>query len=199
MAEKRTEQQITQEQIKQAVTAPTGEFFEEDMQSQMPPAPFQEIPEQQDMMPPAMEQPPQYQDVEQAYSQQYPQSYDYQQYQYPPSVSSDTITEIAEQVVSEKLSKIKTQLEKTIDIKSTAEAKLSHLEERLQRIEKIIDELQLSILQKVGEQMTSVSDLKKELFETQKSFNAISHSQHPHTHHPHAHHEHNKAKQKKRP
>lgn len=194
MAEKRTEQQITQEQIKQAVTAPTGEFFEEDMQSQMPPAPFPESLEQQSGMPPVMEQPSQYQDFEQAYpQQQYPQSYDYQQYSYPSSVSSDTITEIAEQVVSEKLSKIKTQLEKTIDVKSTAEAKLSHLEERLQRIEKIIDELQLSILQKVGEQMTSVSDLKKELFETQKSFNTISRSQHPHIHH-----EHNKVKHKKR-
>ncbi len=158
-------------------------------------------------------------EILQQYPQQYPQNYDYnyQQYSYPPSTSPDTITEISEQVVSEKLSQIKKQLEKTLDLKTTFEAKISSIDERLQRIEKIIDRLQLSILQKVGEYTADVSDLKKELFETQKSFTSLSHNktspqlhsneyhehEHEHSHHgasshehkhPHAKHAHHKHK-----
>jgi len=132
------------------------------------------------------------QTFQQTYPQEYPETYPQQEYsqqqynyQYPsypqPSISADTISEIAEQVVVEKLSSIREKLEKNIDLKTLAETKLAQLDERLLRIEKIIDRLQLSILQKIGEQMTNTSDLKKELVETQKSFKAIS--QKHHTHH----------------
>ena len=96
----------------------------------------------------------------------------YQQYQYQPSISADTMTEIAEQVIAEKLSSLTNKIEKVVDTKMTFETKMSSLSERIQRIEKIIDKLQLSILQKVGEYVTDVSDLKKELLETQKTFKA---------------------------
>ena len=131
------------------------------------------------------------------YSQPSQGGYDDQQYASSSAISSDTITEIAEQVVMEKLSKITKNLEKTLDLKTTLDAKLFNLNERLQRIEKIIDRLQLSILQKVGEYVVNVSDLKKELVETQKSFTAISRAHHispshsvshhhpSHTEHPH--------------
>lgn len=110
-----------------------------------------------------------------------PQQQKYQQYQYSqyapqqaqPQLSSDTISEIAEQVVSEKLASIKDKLEKTIDLKTTLEAKTESLNERLKRIEQIIDRLQLSILQRVGAYMAEVDNVKKELVETQKSFKAI--------------------------
>jgi hypothetical protein len=217
----KTEQQITQDQIKQAVASPTNQQdtyispqtpqYQEtqptDQSQYQPPTqtPQQsyQYQEQQNMQPSVLDQQPlppsapsPNQDYNQSYSQQpyQDQQYDYQQYSAAPPISSDTITEIAEQVVSEKLSGIRNLLEKTTDIKSTADAKLSHLDERLQRIEKIIDRLQLSILQKVGNQMTSVSDLKKELQETQKSFKALS----PKTHHA-AHHttkKHSKRKKK---
>lgn len=98
---------------------------------------------------------------------------DYQQYP-QTQYSSDTISEISEQVVTEKISKIKDQLERVIDFKTTVDAKIEFIEQRLQRIEKIIDRLQLSILQRVGEYVTNVEDMKKELIETQKSFKAMS-------------------------
>jgi hypothetical protein len=115
-------------------------------------------------------------DTQQDYGYDTQQQYDYA----PSSISSDTITEISEQVVSEKLANIRKQLEKTIDMKNTFSAQISHIDDRLQRMEKIIDRLQLSILQKVGEYTTSVSDLKKELSETQKSFKAKNHKSSPH-------------------
>lgn len=129
--------------------------------------------------------------LQQTYPQEYPETYPQQEYpqqqynyQYPSSplsISADTISEIAEQVVTEKLSSIREKLERNIDLKTLAETKFTQLDERLLRIEKIIDRLQLSILQKIGEQMTNTSDIKKELIETQKSFKAIS--QKHHTHH----------------
>ncbi|MFH1290396.1 MAG: hypothetical protein ABIH92_03240, partial [Nanoarchaeota archaeon] len=98
----------------------------------------------------------------------------YPQYQpYQEAMSSDVITEISEQVVSERLSVLQDKLENVIDMKTVFEAKTSNLDERLRRMEKIIDKMQLSILQKVGEYMTDVKDVKKELEETQKSFSAI--------------------------
>ena len=105
-------------------------------------------------------------------AQEYGQAYaQYQPYQ--EVMSSDVITEISEQVVSEKLSNIQDKLEKAIDFKTAAESRISSLNERVARIEKIIDRLQLSILQKVGDYVNNVSDLKSELEETQKSFKAL--------------------------
>ena len=173
---------ISQAQIKEAVTAPPLAPLTPSTQEIDVPQP------QQEEILPSQPMSQDYQQSTQPYPQEtysqetYPQqSYD-QQYQYP-QLSTDIITEIAEQIVSEKLAKMHDMLEKTIDFKTTAESKLSHLSERLQRIEKIIDTLQLSILQKVGEYTTNVSDLKKELVETQKSFKAISSKHHARSRH----------------
>ena len=65
-------------------------------------------------------------------------------------------------------------METIIDLKTTMGTKLSILDERLKRMEGIIDRLNLSILQKVGDYMTNIDDIKKELIETQKSFKAMS-------------------------
>ncbi|MEI6849741.1 MAG: hypothetical protein WCK29_01755 [archaeon] len=101
--------------------------------------------------------------------QQQPQQQNYDSYSQYGS-SSDTISEIAEQVVAERLSGIKKQFESILDMRTTLNTKVETLNERLTKIEKIIDRLQLSILQKVGDYMTNVEDIKKEMAETQKSF-----------------------------
>ena len=64
-------------------------------------------------------------------------------------------------------------MESIIDIKNTFETKISSIDERLKRMEKIIDRLQLSLLQKVGEYVGDVADIKKEIIETQKSFKSL--------------------------
>lgn len=116
------------------------------------------------------------QPAQQKYSQ-YPSQPAQQEYYDPNSyqgISADMISEIAEQVMNEKLSALRNDLEKVINIKTTFESKADILDERLKRIEKIIDRLQLSILQKVGDYMTNIDDIKKELIETQKSFKSLS-------------------------
>jgi hypothetical protein len=114
-------------------------------------------------------EPYQAQQMYQGYGQEVAQ---YQPYQ--EVMSSDLITEISEQVVDERLARISDKLEKTFDFRNFAETKITNLDERLKRMEMIIDRLQLSILQKVGDYMKDVQDLKKELVETQKSFKSIA-------------------------
>lgn len=100
---------------------------------------------------------------------QYPQYPAYQQY----GAEADAISEIAEQVIFEKISPLKSKIESVLDLKSSLDTKISYLEERLKRIEKVIDRLELSILQKVGSHMQNVEDIKSELIETQKSFKSL--------------------------
>jgi hypothetical protein len=98
----------------------------------------------------------------------------YSSYQpYQETISSDIVTEISEQVVNDKLSVLHDKMEKALDFRNVAEAKINAIDERLKRIEKILDRLQLSILQKVGEYVTDVKDIKKELEENRKSFKAV--------------------------
>ncbi|MDP3881513.1 MAG: hypothetical protein Q8Q31_01405 [Nanoarchaeota archaeon] len=138
---------------------------------------------------PTLPQPPTsnypYGDYPQQYQQQdYPQqplpqgSSDYPQiqqdsYSYSQGLSADTINEISEQILSEKLTPIKNKIEEIASFKNIMESKIDYLDERLKRIEKTIDRLQLSVLQKVGDYMTNVEDIKKELVETQKTFKAL--------------------------
>jgi len=118
------------------------------------------------------EQPIQYQDQQAQYPQTaYPEG---QQYPQQGGISPDTISEISEQVVSEKLAPLRKNMEKVLDLKTTIESRMESIDERLKRIEKIIDRLNLSIMQKVGDYMTNINDIKKELIETQKSFKARS-------------------------
>ena len=182
---------LSQTQIKEAVMAPNQmleppqprsipnyqnyeeqlqpSMLPEDQQAQQPGQGYQESPQQQ-----------------QGYD-----NYQYNQYSSSPSVSTDTITEIAEQIVFEKISQMKGQFEKVLDLKTTFETKIAHMDERLQRIERVIDRLQISILQKVGEYLVNVSDLKKELVETQKSFQS-SNKHHSSESQSHEHHQHHK-------
>ena len=107
--------------------------------------------------------------------------YDYSQQGYDytsAALSSDTITEISEQIVSEKLSDIRKKMEKLISMKTEMEAKTESIEERLKRIEKIIDSLQSSVLRKVGDYVTNVEDIKRELIETQKTMGKALGSKH---------------------
>ena len=126
------------------------------------------------------EQPEQYDQnqyqTDQTYSQSpeaYQQDYGYQPQYSSGGLGSEVITEIADQIVSEKLSPLMNSLDKILDLKSATESNLINLDERLKRIEKVIDKLQLALLQRVGEFGTNLDDVKKELIETQKTFRLL--------------------------
>lgn len=175
-----TQEALTQSKIKEAILAPpqeenqmarpVPEVSQSDMQpSMLTPQPSVEtssLPLPQSSSQPPVS-PPEYASYD---YQAYPSTY--ADYGYSAS-SADTIAEISEQVVAEKLQSLKTDIDKIINLKTTFETKIESLNERLSRIEKIIDRLQLSILQKVGEHILNVEDLKKEVIETQKTFKSL--------------------------
>ncbi len=101
-------------------------------------------------------------------SQQYPE-YAYQQQPYDPA----SITEITEQIVDEKTEKIQKQIQEINAFKTEIQGKAANIEERLRRIELIIDRLQISILNKIGEYGQNLSDLKNEMQATQESFSKV--------------------------
>ncbi len=108
-------------------------------------------------------------------SQEFANYDDQQQEVYEPSLGldSETITEIAEQVVLDKTKEMRAQLENTNEFKSIAKAKIDHIEDRLHRIEQMIDKLQLSILDKVGSYVGGVEHIKKEMAMMQDSFGKV--------------------------
>lgn len=123
---------------------------------------------------------------------QYPEQYAQQSYPQMQSSSPDMMSEIAEQVVSSKFTEIRKHLEKLADMKTTLDSKVDYLDERLKRMEKIIDALQASVLRKVGDYVTNVQDIKAEMIETQKTFAKLvpqiqAHSEHKHHEHPEHH------------
>ena len=94
-----------------------------------------------------------------------------EEYDYPTQgVDTSTVIEISEQVFFEKIQKIQKQVEEISGFKAVTEAKIDNLSERIQKIESIIDKLQISILEKVGSYGENLEGIKKEMSMMQNSF-----------------------------
>lgn len=95
------------------------------------------------------------------------QQYDQQQYypdqQYAAQLDTETITEIADQVVSEKFSDFTKKTGDLVALKNETQDKIKDLDERLRRIETSIENLQRSIIGKVGEYGQSMAFVQKDL------------------------------------
>jgi len=83
--------------------------------------------------------------------------------------SPDTMIELANQVFSEKIRKTSKEVNELTEFKTMAQVKLDNLEERMKRIEKIIDTIQIKVLEKVG-------SFSSELRKTQKEVNMVEDS-----------------------
>jgi len=104
----------------------------------------------------------------QAYPPQYSQAYP--QYE---STSNETITEIAEQIIDEKLQKTANVLKNLTESKILLSARIDKIDERLQRVESIIDNLQSSLIRGATSQSQNIEDIKKEMNMMQDSFSKI--------------------------
>jgi len=104
----------------------------------------------------------------------YPQ-YNYQEYspQSNMGTNTDTIIEIAEQVFSEKTKDFQKQMEMLSEFATLAENKIENNTERIRRMEKIIDNLQIKILDKVGTYGENLNNVKKEMSMMQESFSKV--------------------------
>ena len=91
--------------------------------------------------------------------QPYPQDY------YPPqqNLDTDTITEIAEQIVNDKFSGFEKKTGDLVSFKNDTLDSLKDLDERLKRIENSIEKLQQAIIGKIGEFGQSQEAIHKDL------------------------------------
>ena len=154
-------------QAPQEMPQPPQQEMQQSIMQQQPQtqAPLtQEIPQQQPQAPQEMPQPPQ---QEQPYYSEQPQAYSGQEYypeqQYQSIIDTDTITEIAEQVVSEKFQEFEKKTGDLATFKNQTQDKLQDLDDRLKRIEASIDKLQQAVIGKIGEFGESTAAIHKDL------------------------------------
>lgn len=191
---------LAQSKIKAAISDPPPQGNNMENIQGMQPSIMQSNPAQQPSMNPLPQEGPYAQEIQvpqpQAYqpqqeqgyySEAYPESYGPPEYteegygegfgqeQYPqqPSSSSETITEIASQIISEKMKKANRSINELIEIKSLLTNKVEKIDSRLERIENIIDKLQTALLRKASEQEQNISDIKNEMGEMQVGFSKI--------------------------
>lgn len=104
-----------------------------------------------------------------------PETYEEEYYETEPATdySSNTTIEIAEQVFSEKTKKIQKQLRDLTEFKTIFETKVEDLSERLKRMEKVFDKMQLTIIEKVGHYGENLNLMKKEMNMIEDSFTKL--------------------------
>ena len=128
------------------------------------------MPQQQVQMPePPQQQEQTFQTPSQEQEQQYyypetPQAYGQGAYYAPQeTTNTETITEIAEQVVIEKLDEFKKKIGNMVSFRNKVEDELTNLSQRLEKIEDSIENLQQSVIKKVGEFGESSAAVHKDL------------------------------------
>lgn len=115
---------------------------------------------------------------------QYPESYQqpvqetpqqsYQNY-YPEYQQTDieTMNEIAEQLIEEKNEKIQKQISALTAFREETSAEIERINQRLEKIENNFNNLQASIIRKIGEYGEDIKSIAKEMHATQDSFSKM--------------------------
>lgn len=114
-------------------------------------------------------------------SQDYYPEAGYQDYNQPQNADANTIMEIAEQVFLEKSRELEKNAQNSREFEALAQAKLDQLQERIKRIETIMDKLQIAILEKVGSYGSNLNSIKKEMEMMQETFKKVAHSKSNHS------------------
>ena len=152
-------QQEFMQQPPQSVNDQMSEFSQSQFSELQPSIESQPTPEDQ------QQQYPEYQ--ENTSQSQYPE------YQTTQSIDFETISDITTQIIGEKLKIIKKEILLITRFRKNAEEKLKHLEQRLDKTETMLNELQIAIIRKVGEYGENIKNISKELQATQQSFSKI--------------------------
>jgi hypothetical protein len=113
-----------------------------------------------------------YDQTQQQYVQEAYPAQDQQGY-YSQVLDVETVRDIAKQEIEEALKKIKEQQSSFEKIKSEMKFEIQNMENRLLRIESVIQEIQSSIIRKMGEYGEAISGISGEVRATQQSFSKI--------------------------
>ncbi len=99
-------------------------------------------------------------------------SYSYDQYGSNGYESNDFM-EIANQIIEDKMILLRNEISSIIEFRRIVESQLENFENRITKIETIIDNLQLSILEKVGSYGQNLNTIRKEMEMMQDSFSKV--------------------------
>jgi hypothetical protein len=89
------------------------------------------------------------------------------------NIDTDTIIEISEQVFSEKNKPLQKKIEEMDEFRVLTQTRVDYISDRLKKIETIIDNLQASILEKIGSYGHGIENVKKEMNMMQGSFSKM--------------------------
>jgi DNA-binding transcriptional MerR regulator len=153
---------INQAQIKNAIN-PMEQTEQRSIMASTPPTEVATAPEPQqnyqELQTPEPQEQEYYTPTTQTYDQNYQQDYSNQNY----GTNPDTITEIAQQVVEEELKKHKKKTGDVVAFKNNIESEVEQLKSRITRMEKMLDKIQSSIIEKVGEFGENTNFIRKDL------------------------------------
>ena len=99
----------------------------------------------------------------------------YNQGQGIPATSGnmDLISEITEQLINEKVKNLKGNINSLIESSTLLAVKVEKIDNRLKKIESIIDELQMTLLRKSNNEQQNIADIKTEMVGMQEGFSKI--------------------------
>jgi len=172
LSPKEINEALSQSKIKSVVS---NEENQENMQPSIMQQPTEEAPPEQaqEQTDAGYEQEAQYAPQEYAqdpYAGAYDQAY---QEPYAAGVGTDTVMEIAQQVFEEKITSITKQLEELNEFKTLSQSRIEHMNERLKKIESIIDRLHAEVLNQVGSYGEDIKGIRKEMSMMQNSFGKV--------------------------
>ena len=168
---------LNQVQVKNAVSGQNNlqnEKMNTSIENELPPPRPEEFPEQEHYEEEQYIQQP----MQSSFQPQRFQPNFYQPEQnYGEGDNVDTMIEVAEQVFAEKMSEIGKQLDSLKELKTLTGSKIEHIEERLRKIEGIINRLQIDVLKKVSSYGDNLQSIKNEMSMMQNSFGKIVNTQ----------------------
>lgn len=92
---------------------------------------------------------------------------------YQQAMDIETVREISRQVVEAELSKTKIEVAEIIKMKTELNFQVQSMDNRLTKIENTMQELQTAILKKIGSYGEAITNISKDLRETQDSFSKM--------------------------
>lgn len=104
--------------------------------------------------------------------QQYPDQ-QYPEYESPQATDIETINDISEQIVEEKIKELKKEIALFARFRRESQEKIDNFEKRLEKIENTIEELELTIIKKITSYGEDIKNLSGEMDATQKSFSKM--------------------------
>jgi len=156
-------QGLEQSKIKSVIAGPESQNPDQPQQTnEMQPSIVEQEPQE------GYQEYPAYPQGEGEYQPETPQYESSQQQQYQQS--PEVISEIADQLFTEKTQGIKESIHVLTEMKLKTERKLTDLEDRIKRLESLIDSLQQSIITRTGKYFEDITEIKNEMGMMQDSF-----------------------------